>query len=539
MQRDLRSRAQRGFDVFCSFFYVLITAVIAAGVFLIYDFEPEKLVGNGLIPNLVWAVMDAAALLLALRWCSRRALVEDGWLKNGLGILTVSLMSAAILCVQVLITYHIYYMQEHDALNVFETAYYNATGYLQYRDTAYFDIYPNNVFLVAVETLIISAAKLIFGGEPSRERCVLLLVLVQCAINALSGALTALLAQRTARTIGLSGRGAGFAGIAAWLMWLVLVGLSPWFTVIYSDSMSLAFPVLIVWLYAGRGNGKRAVVVSLLIGLLGGIAFRIKPQSSLVLIAVFMVDSAAMLARPGQRKRTAVCLASMLLMVAVVMGPGTRLAQRVARLEPDREKAVSWTHYLAMGLNAETHGFYSPHDLSVSLEAKTSEERMIRNLKTAHERLKAMGIGGFAELMKDKMMINFADGSFYWSDFPIHEVPEKSGLSRTLRDVFYYYGKYQPVLHTAEQGVWILVLLLCPFAALALGQMKTKAGQEQADMLRVMMLTAAGVMTFNMIFESRGRYLFSNVPVLIVLAVAAFCALGQRYRARRAAMQRM
>ena len=37
-------------------------------------------------------------------------------------------------------------------------------------------------------------------------------------------------------------------GIFSWLMFLAFIGLSPWVTIPYSDSLGLIFPFLILWL---------------------------------------------------------------------------------------------------------------------------------------------------------------------------------------------------------------------------------------------------------------------------------------------------
>ena len=145
----------------------------------------------------------------------------------------------------------------------------------------------------------------------------------------------------------------------------------------------------------------------------------------------------------------------------------------------------------------------------------------------AQDRLKKMGAKGLGVHLWNKAMINFADGSFQLDDFASVSREGTSATGKALESIFHHDGAYYPVLHTAQQGAWIFVLMMCPFAVLAFCAMR-RANKSGGDTLLAMMLTIVGVMLFNMIFEARGRYIFSNAPVMIVLATVSVYALRQR-----------
>ena len=436
-------------------------------------------------------------------------------------------LTAAVFFLQALIYSRIYRDQMHDANIVLNAAYCNAMGYPQYRDTAYFDTWPNNLFLLALETLLLSLPKALLGMEMGMERCTLVMVLLQCAINAASGLALMMLVRRIALDGGARSGQAGWAACFAWGLWLLLIGFSAWISVVYSDSMTVLFPVLLLLLYANRGEGRRALCTYALIGLLGGAAYRMKPQASLAMIAIVLVDGAAMLARRMRVKAFAPRMAAMLACAALIIGPGMKLAARVSDMEPDPEKAFDVAHYLNMGLNTQTHGIFSPDDVGFSQSAATRAERTKLNLEMAKSRLEQMGAKGLLIHLWDKAMINFADGSFQLDDFASVSREGTGAVGRALEDVFHHDGEYFPILHTLQQGGWAFVLLMCPFAALAFCAMRRRQAQG-ADTLLVMMLTIAGGMLFNMLFEARGRYIFCNVPVMIALAATGFGALMKR-----------
>ena len=521
-------RSLHGLDRFFLSAFLLATGIGAALVMLTYDAWPLKIVSIGMFPNLVWTAAIAAAVCMGVRhFGKRQPQCVPMREKGALGFGAMLGMTAAVFILQALIYSQIYRAQMHDAKIVLNAAYCNAMGYPQYRDTVYFDTCPNNLFLLAMETLLLSLPKALLGMELGMERCTLLLVLLQCAINAASGFAVMLLARRVMLDSGAQAGDADRAALFAWGLWLLLIGMSAWISVIYSDSMTVLLPVLFLLLYAHRGEGRRALAVYALIGLLGGAAYRMKPQSSLAMIAILIVDGAALLVKRMQAKAFIPRMAAMLACAALLIGPGTKLAARISDMEPDPEMAFGMTHYLNLGLNADTHGIFSPDDVGLSMSVTTSAERTQLNLQTAKERLERMGAKGFVVHLWDKAMINFADGSFQLDDFASVSREGTSGAGKALESVFHHDGAYHPLLHTAQQGAWIFVLMMCPFAALAFCAMR-RVKKPGADTLLAMMLTVVGVMLFNMMFEARGRYIFSNAPVMIVLAIVGFSALMRR-----------
>lgn len=506
--------------------FVLVTGAVAALVLLAYDLWEVRRVTIGLMPNWVWTGTAAALVSACAVRAKRMPRLDRG---APIRLRTLVLLCGAVLCAQAFVCAMIYREQLYDAIIVLNAAYCNAMGYPQYRDVAYFSRYPNNLFLLALETAVLTLLRML-GIEPGMDRCTLLFVLGQCVLNAASGVLTVLLAQHCARACGLSGRETGRTGRLAWGLWLVLIGTSAWLTVIYSDSMTVLFPVLLLYLYTRRGAGKRAVLMYAAIGCIGGLAFKFKPQSGLSLIAMVLVDACALLARRVRARTFLFRLAAMAAAAAMVFGPGTRLAQKISQMELDPQQEFGVTHFLNLGLNTQTHGIFSPEDLERSQQAQTKAERDRVNLQSAKQRLEEMGPAGLAEHLFNKTMINFADGSFQLDDFLSTPREEKQGLERLLEEIFHHDGVYRPLVHTVRQGAWVLVLMLCPFAALA--YLAARRGEEMrgADAILAMMLTVTGVMVFNMLFEARGRYIFSNVPVMIALAVTGFGALMQRVK---------
>ena len=76
-----------------------------------------------------------------------------------------------------------------------------------------------------------------------------------------------------------------------------------------------------------------------------------------------------------------------------------------------------------------------------------------------------------------------------------------------------------------QQGLWLAVLMLCPFAGSAVRRQRRLGRRASADGLNVLLVSALGFAAFSTLFESGGRYIFCMAPVFILLAACAL--LGQ------------
>ena len=387
----------------------------------------------------------------------------------------------------------------------------------------YFSMYPNNLTLAGIYGGLLRLP-MCLGAELGEERGLLLLILMQCAMSTACGLLLWSLTRRVAEAFS-DGVTAAQAALVALIAYAVLIGLSPWFLVPYSDSSALIFPVLLLWLYE-RLRGR--LPSALLLGALGTLAFMIKPQASIPLIAIALCELAALIVR--RSKRSAVFLILMGSAFLLVVLPAQSVMERQIGIELDSDRAMNPAHYVNMGLNAEHDGAFNMPDLDAAL-AVPAKERTAWCLRTAWARVKEYGVPGMAEHLLRKALVNFADGGFAWGiDFARNDLPVKDErLTPEVRSVVYSDGTRYPALHALEQAVWLLLLTLCPFGAFGLRRLC--AGQE-SPVPAAMLLSVIGIIAFNMLFEAKARYVFVMVPVMIAVSAAGLCALRGRKRGR-------
>ena len=422
--------------------------------------------------------------------------------------------SLLLLAVQVLAVWQYYFFTDWDVQGLLDLSYLVSRGYDTSEYAAYFSRYPNNLLLGWLFSVVRSAA--LKAGLARFEYGILLLI--QCLLNTATGALLALLLHELRRDPTLT--------IFGYALYVLLVGLSPWVSIPYSDSMALLFPCLIAWLAFRRireGSGRAALRWGL-IGVCACIGYHIKPQVLILLMAILIVG----LLR--QRRRTLRLglsslggLAAGFLCASLLCG----VLVNSLPLERDADAEFGPAHFLMMGLNTETMGVYLKEDVEYSASFPNREQRDRADLERAMERLRDMGGAGFLRLMVQKTLTNYADGTFCWDgegEFYVSRIErEPTPLGDFLRELYDsgdWGGRYFPVWANAAHMLWLAVLLLSCFSGLA--------GQDaRRDCL---MLGILGLSLFELLFEARARYLYTYVPLYITLAAYGADALRRKLR---------
>ena len=145
----------------------------------------------------------------------------------------------------------------------------------------YFSVYPNNLLLVFFYSCILNLNELI--GNPISNG-ILLLSMIQCVLITVTGVLLFKVSKRF-----VSSRWCWLA----YGLYFILVGLSGWIMIPYSDSSGIIFPLFLIWLYLKEKESdrmaKKAIYIFLLLAV-SMIGFQIKPMALIVLIAIVIIE---------------------------------------------------------------------------------------------------------------------------------------------------------------------------------------------------------------------------------------------------------
>lgn len=180
-------------------------------------------------------------------------------------------------------------------------------------------------------------------------------------------------------------------------------------------------------------------------------------------------------------------------------------------LEIDREKSFGTAHYLMLGMNPDTRGIWSAEDYNLSTSYANANERTVANIEKIQQRLKEYEIKGYRELLRDKTLITYGDGTFAWGvegSFweEIFTAPNTK-LALLARSFYYPEGDNLQVWKDYSQFVWTGTLFFSLFSVLAL---KSVSRNEIA----VLQLSVIGLFLFEMLFEARAEifiYICANL----------------------------
>lgn len=205
-----------------------------------------------------------------------------------------------------------------------------------------------------------------------------------------------------------------------WTIYMILVGLSPWASIPYSDSMGLFFPMAILVVYVlGKERELHEFVYAgrwYIIAVLAYAGYKIKPQIFIILIAVFIIHTVRNMGYCRTKaavKKIGINIGLFLFgIICSFLVVNTCI--NILEFEIDKERNFGIAHFFMMGMNAEEMGVWNGDDVELSMSVDTVSERTAMNKAVAKERLHDMGIKGFLLHMHRKLLTNYNDGTFCW-----------------------------------------------------------------------------------------------------------------------------
>lgn len=305
----------------------------------------------------------------------------------------------------------------------------------------------------------------------------------------------------------------------------VWIALSPYMTVPYTDTYAIIFPLLVLYIYLST---LPLFPKWLLISFFSIFGASMKPQAIILFIAIMILALCRALARGGlfkvQRERAVTVFLAVGLGVLPAMGwHYTTIAALSGSVNPQEQLGA--THYLMMGMNTDTLGGHSPGDVAYSTSFATRDERSAANMQRAWERLSALTPAETVRFFAGKAYKAYADGTFASNTSTLTmSIPKRTdGLSVFLRSIYYANGGLNQPFATLHQAIWLAVLLLSCWAALAV--------RNARPIVPVLALALMGLTIYELLVEVWPRYLFVYAPIFVILASLGLESLSGKCRA--------
>lgn len=430
---------------------------------------------------------------------------------------TVSNLERKIIClsmlvgiVQIYISYNYYFLTGWDVDAVYQTALEMVNNTWGISKTTseysrYFSIYPNNIELLGIFVVCLKVNQ--YLGVLDTSNGIMMFVIINSSIMVateycLFSVLKSIWNEKWA--------------MLGWMIFIAYIGLSPWVTIPYSDSVGLIFPILELKLFLEIKKGKRKWLYSLLLGIITGVGYLLKPQTSIMFIAVLMWEFLKLLFEKQKIDFNKKLFIGMVVLCAIGL-KGTSYIPNIIcnslNITLDVNKKFGMTHFIMMGMNPDTEGVYSLNDCEYSASFQNEKERKKAEINTIKKRLNNYGIKGYTELLNKKLLTTYGDGTFAWGiegGFWKEILPQKNnGVSEITRKIYYETGEHYNKFMIYMQFFWIMILFLQCFSC----------GRNNKDEIYIVYLSMIGLLSFELLFESRARYLYTFSPVFILLAV--------------------
>lgn len=297
------------------------------------------------------------------------------------------------------------------------------------------------------------------------------------------------------------------ATLVSFLM-VVMTPLYTYTTIVYTDTLTIIFPILSLLIYDLFYHSKNTVwkygwILLLGIILAGGTLIKANVIITCVAILIHYVMT-------RHWKSSLVFLIALMLPFGITNVTYQKVIEPILPVEKS-EMGYPSTHWLMMGLNhqGKVYGGFNITDVHITARLKSSglskEEISKENLRIIKERLEEYGVSGYLSFLNKKINYTWGDGTYY--------APDKLNRSPLAENMYqkYVFGGQKEFYIYGAQMVHLLVMGIIVVAAISLLK-------DYTNFNLVLSITLFGVFLFLLFWETRSRYLVLYVPIILALA---------------------
>lgn len=377
----------------------------------------------------------------------------------------------------------------------------------------YLSFYPNNYGIFLLYRFI-----WMILGEPGNK----ILIIVIGFLNYLLLDISLLSVYKFAKT-----RVNGRASKIMFLISLLLIGISPWGCLAYTDLLAFdltCFTTIGLYFLIENFNDKKlSIINSVKSGILLSLDYIIKPSLVIPFISFAIVLIMFRLFRHKKdtfRINFLNVLTIILIALPIIVGVSC-LRRSNALVHVDNRRSYNVYHYVAMGIYK--NGGFNNADNMLERNTKDPEKRKDKDIQLWRSRLKKRGIVGYQSFVIRKQTLNSSDASFGWGKEGGFLKPFSS--HRTLSHKLFYAGpnrspQYAHFYTVLVQLTWIF-LLLCMLVNVC----------NNGLCIQFLKISFIGFSLFLLIFEGgRSRYMIQFLPICFILFSFGFDRVVFLYR---------
>lgn len=463
-------------------------------------FNISKHISSNNITILVWAIIYTAIIIGINRFIINK--LKSKYIKIITGVLIL-----IFLILEILSVYYFRVQYNWDFKWVMDTASQIAdTGHIELTNLNYFKMFPNNIPILGMVTI---AIKLFFNNQIGAY----VLNIIAVWISAILGVLVAYKTK---------GEKLAFNVI------LLMTLLCPFYLytpIIYTDTLSIMFPVLTLFLWIlfkqnkQKENLKKQYIYWVLMTISSTIAFLIKPVAAIILISV-IIDCIF-----TDKKFLKYIIISILTFILINSIYNSLVLKFFIKDVKQNNNVFPYTHWVMMGLNTPESeggtsigwGGYSQKDSIMTELQPTYNEKVQNSIKVIKERMINFGLSGYIRFLKNKFIYVWEDPTFYvlaqigWDTLNKESIPYKYVLGEKSQQTFI---PYTSVFYTM-----LMILIIIEF----IYDIFKNKNQD----IRIMGIAVVGIAIFLLLWEARSRYIYFLIPIFCILAANGIYELSQ------------
>lgn len=359
-------------------------------------------------------------------------------------------------------------------------------------NSVYYSVYPNNRFLLII---LYGLQKIIPIGNQ-----ILFSLLSTICISVMS-----LFTYKTVNKVWNLNKG---------LLSLFICVLSPIFylyvSYYYTDVLMLPFASILIYLIVktkDEKNLKSNVLYGLLIGIIAIIGYKIRAVAIFILVAYFVYLIFTKKILIVLKKFAPIIIGAILTITCI----GTIENKFFTNVNVDKEFPM--THWIMMGVNEKSYGYYSQDDYNLSSSASNVSERTDLNIKEIKNRLSDLGPFGTVKLLVVKLVSVWGKGDYSYQKYLELVNDFNPSYSYLLEDK-------NIVINYLLQFSKIVVMFMAIISLINI----YKSGKKS-----IIAISLFGAVFFYLVWEVCPRYGLSFLPWLILIGTCSYDTLNTNY----------
>lgn len=326
-------------------------------------------------------------------------------------------------------------------------------------------------------------------------------------INSLLSICTMLVCSLTAKK--LAGAHHGIFVLSFFMLSLPFYFIAPAF---YTDSLSLPFPVLIIYLALNlrdSDNTRKNIMLSVLIGISAAIGMLIKFTVVITVIAVLIC---LLINKKFIKAMTCFACAAGIIAAVILSFNSYMASEHLTDSTKAYHQNTPYTHWIMMGLKGS--GGYNGDDYAFTRSFSDPVQRDQAINEQIRLRVSELGAEGLLKLWASKGTCSMGNGTYALSDFLDDNPGNQTFLHTFLLYSSEHYADYNGICGGVHLGMMFFTVLSAIYAIISLCRNKTGG----PSFFLAPHIAVIGITIFLLIWEASGRYITNYLPVFFICA---------------------